>query len=170
MRPGFALERCEQCKAFRGDFRIGQNVFNGGEFRFGKKLRGGMPIEQTFVKQFLRPNIWTKNPNRFVDPVGQNGDEKRLRRLDNVRKRDRLLGLLDFTQFLRDRPGRFDPVEKLIPQRFFHWEASDEKLATSKARNYNPFQQSHSERSEEFLIVSASTLSGKWMEMFPAFA
>ena len=60
-----ALNAIEQSKPFRRDFRIGQNVFYRGEFRFGKKEGGGLPVQQALVKQFLGSNVWAQDPDRF---------------------------------------------------------------------------------------------------------
>ena len=132
VRAAFAFERGQKREALRRDFRVGQNIFDGCKFGFGQKLRVRMPVEQSFVKQFLRANARAKDPYRFIELAGEDGDEKSLRRLDDVRKGDWALAGLDLTQFLGDRLGRFDHAEELIPQQFFHGKASAEKLATSK--------------------------------------
>ena len=53
MRTFFALYVREEREALRGDFEIGQNIFDSGELRFRQEERIRPPIEQGLVKQFL---------------------------------------------------------------------------------------------------------------------
>ena len=62
MRSGFARNSAEQREAFRGDFRIGQNVFDRGEFRFREKERVGHPVQKTLVENLLRANRRADDP------------------------------------------------------------------------------------------------------------
>src|SRR5206468_4540847 len=103
MWTGLTLDFRKERKPFRPDFRVGQDIFNRSEFRFRKKERGRMPVEQALVKQFLRMNAGTKNPNCLVDLAGDGSDEECLRRLDDVRELHRQLRSPDFAKFARDR-------------------------------------------------------------------
>ena len=103
VRAFFALSPVQESEPFRRDIRIGQNIFHGGEFRFRQKERAGQPIEQTLVKQFLRSNIRTQDPECFPNFSGNRGDEKRLGRFGHVGEGDGTRALLDLAQFLRDR-------------------------------------------------------------------
>ena len=66
-RTSVALDLRKQCQPFSGDFRIGQNIFYCGQLSFWKEQRVWLPVEQTFVKQFLRMNARTEDPNRGID-------------------------------------------------------------------------------------------------------
>jgi hypothetical protein len=110
----------EQREPFRCHFRVGQNIFNRSEFRFWQEKGIWLPIEQTFVKQFLRMNAGTKDPNRLVDLARDGGDEKCLRRLDDMRKVYRPLCSLNCAKLARDRLARGGYFQKLSASRFLH--------------------------------------------------
>src|SRR5256885_11124593 len=102
MWTALARDLCQQREPFRRDFRVGQDIFNRSEFRFRKEKRGRIPVEQALVKQFLRMNTGTEDPNRLVDLAGDGGDEKCLCWLDDVRKLYWPLRSLDCAKFARD--------------------------------------------------------------------
>ena len=93
VRAFFALNSVQKREPFRRNFLIGQNVFDGGELCFGQKERVGQPVEQTLVKQFLRSDIWTQDPECFANFSGDRSDEERLRRFGHVRESDRTRAL-----------------------------------------------------------------------------
>jgi hypothetical protein len=132
VRTGLALGLHEQHEPFRCDFWIGQNIFNRSEFRFRQEKRIWLPIQQTFVEHFLRMNAGTKNPNRLADLARDGGDQKCLRRLDDVRKPHRPLCSLDCAKFARNWLARSDHFQKLSADRFFHRLAVAEKLLSFK--------------------------------------
>ena len=103
VRTFLALNPVEQREPFRRDFRIGQNVFDGGELGLRQEERVRKPVEQAFVKQLLRPDIWTQDPERFTNFPRDRGDEKRLGRFGHVGERDRANAVSEVAQFLRDR-------------------------------------------------------------------
>ena len=56
----------EQRQPFRGNFRVGQNIFYRSELGFWQEKRVWLPVEQTVVKQFLRMNAGTEDPHRRI--------------------------------------------------------------------------------------------------------
>jgi hypothetical protein len=102
MRTGLALDLRKQREPFSGNFWIGQNIFDGGKLGFRQEKRSWMPVEQALVNQFLRMNVGTEDPNCLVDPVGNGGDEKCLRRPGDVRELYRPLRSVDCAKFARD--------------------------------------------------------------------
>ena len=111
IRGPVALDLHQQRQSFRGNFRVGQNIFYRGQLGFRQEKRVWLPVEQTFVKQFLRMNAGTEDPDRGIDSVSvigwksmarvrDYGGQKRLCRLYNVGK------LLPATAAFRDR-GKF---------------------------------------------------------------
>ena len=50
VRTFVALDAVQEREPLGRDFRIGQNIFDGGEFGFGEKERVRQPVEQTFVE------------------------------------------------------------------------------------------------------------------------
>ena len=50
VRAFVALDAVQKRKSLGGDFRVGQNIFDRGEFGFRKEKRVRQPVEQTFVK------------------------------------------------------------------------------------------------------------------------
>ena len=84
MWTGLELDLREQREPLRCDFRVGQDIFNRSEFRFRKKKRGRIPVEQALVKQFLRMNAGAEDPNRLVYLAGDGSDEECLCWLDDV--------------------------------------------------------------------------------------
>ena len=80
----FHVDLGEESEAFSCDFGVGQNIFDGGEFGFRQKLGSGKPVQQGLVNGILCSNARAENPDRFFDLVRESGDEKRLRRLNDV--------------------------------------------------------------------------------------
>ena len=103
MRPFAALDAVQKRETFRADFGIGKNILDGGEFGLGQEERVGQPVEQTFVKQFLRANIRAEDPECFRNPGGDCGDEESVRGFRYVGEGDRADAVLDIVQLLRDR-------------------------------------------------------------------
>jgi hypothetical protein len=121
----------EQRQPFCRNFRVGQNIFYRGQLSFWQEKRVWLPVEHAFVKQFLRMNAATEDPNRGIDilsiigcePMPQacdHGCEKRLRRLDHMRKLHRPLRPLYRMEFSRDWFARRDAFDELCANRFFH--------------------------------------------------
>src|SRR2546421_10188068 len=102
MWSAFARDARQQREPFCRDLRIRQNIFDRGELCFRKKERVWVPVEQTFVEQFLRTHARTNNPKRARNVFGKRGHKKRLRRFRDMRERDGKVSRLDVTQFLRD--------------------------------------------------------------------
>ena len=127
MWTALARDLCQQREPFRRDFRVGQDIFNRSEFRFRKEKRGRIPVEQALVKQFLRMNTGTEDPNRLIDLACDGGNEKCLRRLDDVRKLDRPLPSLDCAKFASSWLARRDHFKKFSTCRFLHPLAVAEK-------------------------------------------
>src|SRR4029453_2388958 len=103
MGPGPALDLRKQREPFGCHFWIGQNVFDGGKLGFRQEKRVRMPVQQALVNQFLRMNVGTEDPNCLVDPMGDGGGEKRLRRLSDMWELHRPLRYLVCAKFARDR-------------------------------------------------------------------
>ena len=53
VRTFLALDAGQQRKPFRRDLGIGQDIFNGGDFGFGKEECVWLPVEKSFVEKFL---------------------------------------------------------------------------------------------------------------------
>ena len=117
---GLALDLHEQREPFRCHFRVGQNIFNRSKFRFRQEERVRLPIEQTLVKQFLRMNAGTEDPNRVVSLKGDGSGQKCLRRLDDMREPHRPLRSLDCAKFARNRFARRDRFQEVSAFRFLH--------------------------------------------------
>ncbi len=66
---GFPPDFHEDCQSFSGNFRIGQNIFGCCKLCFREEKRIRLPVEQTFVEQFLRMNAGAKDPNRGIRRV-----------------------------------------------------------------------------------------------------
>src|SRR5256886_9780289 len=122
MWTALARDLCQQREPFRRDFRVGQDIFNRSEFRFRKEKRGRIPVEQALVKQFLRMNTGTEDPNRLIDLARDGGNKKCLCRLDDVRKLYWPLGSLDCTKFACDWLARRDFFRKFVADLFFYRE------------------------------------------------
>ena len=130
-RTGPALDLHEQRQPFGCNFRVGQHIFDGCKLGFRQKQRIRLPIQQTFVNQFLRMNVGTEDPNRgvgrppiissrFTPGVRNGGGQKCLRRLDHVRKLDGPLSSLYCSPFPRDWFARRDTLQEPCADRFFH--------------------------------------------------
>src|SRR5438067_2444880 len=74
VRPFLALDPIKEREPFRRDLGIGQNIFDGRQFRFRKKERVRLPVQQTFVEQFLGADIRAQHPKRFPDFSRERGD------------------------------------------------------------------------------------------------
>src|SRR6476661_4934583 len=138
MRAFLALNAAEQRQAFGGDFRIGQNIFDGSEFCLGKEEGVRFPIQESFVKQLLRANARTQDPERSRNFSGDCGDEKGLGRFGDVRKSDRAYAFRDLADFLRDRFSVRSDGGKLIARRFFHRACFAGTRRRSNLRNRPP--------------------------------
>ncbi len=53
MRAFLALDAVQQRQPLGRNLRIGQNIFDGRQFRFRKKEGCGIPVQQALVKKFL---------------------------------------------------------------------------------------------------------------------
>ena len=133
VRSGIALDERKQGESFGRDLRVGQDIFDRGKFCFRQEERIRLPVEQTLVEQFLGMNARAEDPNRLVDVVRERGDEKRLRRINDVRKRDRPRLIVDLGQFGRDRRRLRDQFEQIA--RFFHGECSPKAAELQKSRD-----------------------------------
>jgi len=113
----------EQRQPFSCDFRIGQNIFNSSQLCFWKEQRVRLPIEQAFITDFLRVNAGTEDPNggigilpiigwKPMPHVRDDGGQKRLRRLDHMRKLDGPSASLYCVDFTRDWFARGDAVQE----------------------------------------------------------
>ena len=122
MWTALALDLCQQRQPFRRDFRVGQDIFDRSEFRFRKKECGWIPVEQAFIKRFLGMNAGAEYPDRLVDLACDGGNEKCLRRLDDVRKLYWPLGSLDCAKFACDWLARRDCFRKFVADLSFHRE------------------------------------------------
>jgi hypothetical protein len=100
-----AFDLQKQRQPFRCDFRIGQDVFDPGQFWFWQKQRIWLPVQQAFVKDLLRMNAGAEDPNcgigsvPFINSTGVMGmcdyrSQKRLRRLDHMGKSNGPFSLL----------------------------------------------------------------------------
>ena len=67
VRTFFALDAGQKREPFGRDLRIGQDIFDRGEFGFRQEERVGQPVEQTLVKQFLRADIRDKGSRMFSE-------------------------------------------------------------------------------------------------------
>ena len=103
VRAFVALNAIQEREPLRRDLRIGQNIFDGGEFGFRQEERVRQPVEQTFVKQFLGTNVRAEDPEGLPNLARDRRDQERLRRFGDVRERDRPRALSDLAQLLRDR-------------------------------------------------------------------
>ena len=119
-RTGLALDLREHRDPFRCNFRVRQNIFDGGELGFRQEERGGIPVEQALVEQFLGMNTATEDPNGLVDLARDCGDEKCLRRLDDVRELHWPLRFLDCAKFAHNWLAISDDFQKLCASRFLH--------------------------------------------------
>ena len=138
VRTFLALKAVEQREPFRRDLRIRQDIFDGGELGFRKEERVGLPVQQTFVKQFLGSDTRAKDPERFPDFFGDCRDEKCLGGLSDVGKGDRAHSSSDLAQFLRDRVGLRDDGGKGIARRFFHRQCFAGTARTSNGLRLSP--------------------------------
>jgi len=102
------------------DFRIGQNIFDRGEFGFGQKLGVRKPIRDRFVKGILIAHARAKDPNRFLYSTRDYGRQKRLGRRDDVGKFYRRALCPNLPKFLGDRFRLRDGFEQFARERFFH--------------------------------------------------
>ena len=66
-RPGIALDLQEQRQPFGGDFWIWQNIFDACQLGFREEQRARLPVEQAFIKCFLRVNAGAEDPHRGVE-------------------------------------------------------------------------------------------------------
>ena len=123
-RAGVALDLQKQRQPFRCDFRIGQDIFDPGQLCFWQEQRIGLPVEQAFVKDFLRMNAGAEDPNcgisslPFIDSkavmsICEHGSQKRLRRLDHMGKSHGPFSPLYRLEFARDWFARRDALQKL---------------------------------------------------------
>jgi len=123
-RAGVAFDLQKQRQPFRCDFRIGQDIFDPGQLCFWQEQRIGLPVEQAFVKEFLRMNARAEHPNcgisnlPFIDStaamsVCEDGSQKRLPGLDYMRKSYGPFSPLYRLEFVRDRFARRDALQKL---------------------------------------------------------
>ena len=103
----------EQREPFSCNFRIGQNIFHSSQLGFWKEQRVRLPVEQAFIKDFLSVNVGAEDPEYGIGSmlcivqtparsICDDGDQKRLRRLDHVRKLDGPLAPLYCVEFARD--------------------------------------------------------------------
>ena len=122
-RAGVALDLQKQRQPFRCDFRIGQDIFDPGQLCFWQEQRIWLPVEQAFVKDFLRMNAGAEDPNcgisslplidsTAVMSICEHGSQKRLRRLDYMGKSYGPLSPLYRLEFARDWFARSDALQK----------------------------------------------------------
>ena len=110
---GVAFDLQKQRQPFGCDFRIRQYIFDPAQLCFREKKRIWLPVEQAFVENFLGMNAGAEDPNRgicsllFTEPtsvigIGENCSQKRLRRLDHMRKLYRPFSSLYRLELARD--------------------------------------------------------------------
>jgi hypothetical protein len=123
-RASVALDLQKQRQPFSCDFRIGQNIFNSCQLGFWEEERLLLPIEQAFIKHFLRMHARAEDPdcgmvrlsliNRApVKVMRDYSRQKRLRRLNHVRKLDGPFGPAYRGEFARDWFARGGALQKL---------------------------------------------------------
>ena len=130
---GFAIDPGKKSETLRRDFRIGQNIFDRGEFGFRQKLRARKPVEQGFIGRILGAHAWAEDPDSLVDMASDHRGEKCPRRLDGMRKFYRCALPRDLIQLACNRLRVRDTLKQLGCQLFLHREWSPKSGDGSKA-------------------------------------